>query len=156
MNELIPPFDLVQFLTEPWSAWEFGTTIRIVSLAFCVSASCGLIGVYLILRRLALVGDAISHSVLPGIVNAETYWASSLDLFVVLDAHITLRLAAFRADEAHHGAPEQPSPIRHLHSQLELGRLRESLGGHAGQRRDHPATPERDRRVNLNSPVVLK
>ena len=68
--DFIPPFDLTQFLTEPWSPWQIDTTLRIVSLAFCVSASCGLVGVYLILRRMALVGDAISHSVLPGIVAA--------------------------------------------------------------------------------------
>ena len=33
-----------------------------------VGASCGLIGAFLVLRRLALMGDAISHSVLLGIV----------------------------------------------------------------------------------------
>ena len=70
MNEIIPPFHWHQFLTEPWSAWYLDTTMRVIAMAFCVSASCGLVGVYLILRRLALVGDAISHSVLPGIVLA--------------------------------------------------------------------------------------
>jgi manganese/zinc/iron transport system permease protein len=35
-----------------------------------VAAACGLIGNYLILRRMALVGDAISHSVLPGLAIA--------------------------------------------------------------------------------------
>ena len=39
-------------------------------MGFFVAAACGLIGNYLILRRMALVGDAISHSVLPGIVIA--------------------------------------------------------------------------------------
>ncbi len=33
-----------------------------------VGASCGLVGAFLVLRRLALMGDAISHSVLLGIV----------------------------------------------------------------------------------------
>lgn len=70
MSELIPPFDWATFLTEPWSAWYRDTTVRIVAMAFCVSAACGLTGVYLILRRLALMGDAISHSVLPGIALA--------------------------------------------------------------------------------------
>lgn len=32
--------------------------------------SCGLLGAFLILRRMAMVGDAISHAVLPGIVIA--------------------------------------------------------------------------------------
>ena len=39
-------------------------------MGFLVTAACGLIGNYLILRRMALVGDAISHSILPGIAIA--------------------------------------------------------------------------------------
>ncbi|MDN5204636.1 metal ABC transporter permease [Fulvivirgaceae bacterium BMA10] len=35
-----------------------------------VSISCGLLGCYLVLRKMAMVGDAISHAVLPGIVFA--------------------------------------------------------------------------------------
>lgn len=36
-------------------------------MGFLVNAACGLVGNFLILRRMALVGDAISHSLLPGI-----------------------------------------------------------------------------------------
>ncbi|HAA87039.1 MAG: ABC transporter [Verrucomicrobiales bacterium] len=39
-------------------------------MAFLVTATCGLVGNYLVLRRISLVGDAISHSVLPGIAIA--------------------------------------------------------------------------------------
>ena len=35
-----------------------------------VAVSCGLLGSFLILRKMSMVGDAISHSVLPGIVIA--------------------------------------------------------------------------------------
>lgn len=35
-----------------------------------VAISCGLLGAFLILRKMAMVGDAISHAVLPGIVIA--------------------------------------------------------------------------------------
>ncbi|QNL52602.1 metal ABC transporter permease [Olivibacter sp. SDN3] len=35
-----------------------------------VAISCGLLGCYLILRKMSMVGDAISHAVLPGIVIA--------------------------------------------------------------------------------------
>ncbi len=35
-----------------------------------VSISCGILGCFLILRKMAMVGDAISHAVLPGIVIA--------------------------------------------------------------------------------------
>lgn len=66
MNEFFPPFDAYTIFVEPWSwgAWK----IRL--LAMFVFISCGLAGNYLILRRMALVGDALSHSVLPGIVIA--------------------------------------------------------------------------------------
>lgn len=33
-------------------------------------ATCGLIGCFVILRRMALIGDALSHSILPGVVIA--------------------------------------------------------------------------------------
>lgn len=35
-----------------------------------VAASCGFLGCFLILRRMAMLGDAISHAILPGIVIA--------------------------------------------------------------------------------------
>ncbi len=35
-----------------------------------MAISCGLLGCYLVLRKMAMVGDAISHSVLPGIIIA--------------------------------------------------------------------------------------
>lgn len=44
--------------------------IYIVATAILVSSSCALLGCYLILRKMAMVGDAISHAVLPGIVIA--------------------------------------------------------------------------------------
>jgi manganese/zinc/iron transport system permease protein len=42
----------------------------ILATAALVAASCALVGVFLILRRQALMGDAISHSVLLGLVLA--------------------------------------------------------------------------------------
>src|SRR3954447_16553758 len=35
-----------------------------------VGLTCGVLGVYVVLRRLAFIGDAISHTALPGIVAA--------------------------------------------------------------------------------------
>lgn len=69
MEQLIPAFDLQQHLLAPWgeNLPLFGW---IVLMGFLVATACGLIGNYLILRRMALVGDAISHSVLPGIAIA--------------------------------------------------------------------------------------
>ena len=44
-------------------AWSMAT-------AATVSASCGLVGGFLVVRRMSLLGDAISHAVLPGIAVA--------------------------------------------------------------------------------------
>lgn len=43
---------------------------QIILAGSLVAISCGLLGCFLILRRMAMVGDAISHAVLPGIVIA--------------------------------------------------------------------------------------
>jgi manganese/zinc/iron transport system permease protein len=69
MSELIPPFDFHRVFIAPWTdgAQSF---IWIALMGFFVAAACGLVGNYLILRRMALVGDAISHSILPGIAIA--------------------------------------------------------------------------------------
>ncbi len=46
------------------------STLAILLIGSLVSASCALVGTFLVLRRMALLGDAISHAVLPGIVLA--------------------------------------------------------------------------------------
>lgn len=69
MNELIPPFDWQQHVIAPWTE-GFGANFVIALMGFFVATACGLVGNYLMMRRMALVGDAISHSVLPGIAIA--------------------------------------------------------------------------------------
>ncbi len=66
---LIPPFDFHQVMVAPWTT-DLNTHGWTMLMGFLVAAACGLVGNYLILRRMALVGDAISHSVLPGLVIA--------------------------------------------------------------------------------------
>lgn len=44
--------------------------VYIIVTASLVSITCALLGCYLVLRKMAMVGDAISHAVLPGIVIA--------------------------------------------------------------------------------------
>lgn len=51
-----------------------------------VSVSCGLLGVFLVLRKMAMVGDAISHAVLPGIVLAYLVAESRAALPMLLGA----------------------------------------------------------------------
>lgn len=69
MTSLLPSFDFERMLVAPWTT-AFDTYGWMTLMAFLVTATCGLIGNYLILRRMALVGDAISHSVLPGLAVA--------------------------------------------------------------------------------------
>ena len=69
MSELIPPFDLQKVVIDTWANGPFaiyGWGWRAL-MGFLVITACGLVGNYLILRRMALIGDAISHSVLAGI-----------------------------------------------------------------------------------------
>jgi manganese/zinc/iron transport system permease protein len=53
-----------------------------------VAVNCGLLGVYLVLRKMTLVGDAISHAVLPGIVLAYLVAQSRSGPVVLLGAAI--------------------------------------------------------------------
>lgn len=69
MSNLVPPFDFQRVFVAPWTD-GFSSFIWIGLMGFFVAAACGLVGNYLILRRMALVGDAISHSILPGIAIA--------------------------------------------------------------------------------------
>ena len=49
---------------------EFWGPFWIVLAGALAGASCGLLGAYLVLRKMSLLGDALSHAVLPGIVIA--------------------------------------------------------------------------------------
>jgi ABC-type Mn2+/Zn2+ transport system permease subunit len=62
---------LVQLISEHrLAAWTI--------LAAAVSnASCAILGCYLVLRRMSLLGDAISHAVLPGIVVAFLFFGKA-------------------------------------------------------------------------------
>jgi len=68
-EHFFPDFDWHTVFIQPWT--EYGdNSFWIVLMGFLVSGTCGLVGCFVILRRMALVGDAISHSLLPGITIA--------------------------------------------------------------------------------------
>ena len=46
------------------------STVQIALVALMAGVACSLAGVFLVLRKMAMVADAISHSVLPGLVAA--------------------------------------------------------------------------------------
>lgn len=71
----LPPLDWQEIFVRPWL--ENGdASFWTVLMGFFVAAGCGLIGNYLLLRRLALLGDAMSHSILPGLVAAFALFQS--------------------------------------------------------------------------------
>lgn len=53
-----------------------------------VAVNCGLLGAFLILRRMAMTGDAISHAVLPGIVVAYLISGSRNSVFMLIGAAV--------------------------------------------------------------------
>jgi ABC-type Mn2+/Zn2+ transport system permease subunit/Mn-dependent DtxR family transcriptional regulator len=64
----LPAFSLTEHLLDLWRGTQLYDTSMTVLMGFLVSAVCGWIGCYLILQGMALLGDAISHTVLLGIV----------------------------------------------------------------------------------------
>lgn len=55
------------FLLEPF---QLGFMQTALLAALCVSVNCAAIGVYVVLRRMAFIGDALAHAILPGVVVA--------------------------------------------------------------------------------------
>lgn len=60
--------------------------LYIILTASLFSISCGILGCFLILRKMAMVGDAISHAVLPGIVLAFLATGSRESFIMIMGA----------------------------------------------------------------------
>ena len=61
-------FDSFQFLLEPFS---YGFMRRALLAAALIGLTNGFLGTFIILRRQALIVDALSHSLLPGLAIAS-------------------------------------------------------------------------------------
>jgi manganese/zinc/iron transport system permease protein len=61
-------------------------TLVIILVAGLVATACGLLGPFLVLRRMALLSDAVSHAVLPGIVAVWLVAQTRAPLPVVIGA----------------------------------------------------------------------
>lgn len=66
-----------------------GIALEIQAIAVLVAVSCALVGVFLVLRRMALLSDAISHTVLLGIVLGFFATRSLTSPFLVIAATAT-------------------------------------------------------------------
>lgn len=68
---MIPSWDWERIFVDPWrNDGSLTNTLWVLALSALIGIACGVVGNFLILRRMALTGDAISHSVLPGLVMA--------------------------------------------------------------------------------------
>jgi len=63
MSDLLAQFDLF----EPFATAD---GLRIMLIGGLTNVACALVGCFLVLRRMSLMGDAIAHAVLPGLVLA--------------------------------------------------------------------------------------
>jgi manganese/zinc/iron transport system permease protein len=81
--------------------------LYIIATAALVSVSCALLGCFLILRKMAMVGDAISHAVLPGIVIAFLISGSRDSETMLVGAGIIGILTTFMIEFLHSKAKLQ-------------------------------------------------
>ena len=56
--------DLYELVVAPFAEFDF-MRYALASI-FCLALSAAPVGVFLVMRRMSLVGDALSHAVLPG------------------------------------------------------------------------------------------
>jgi manganese/zinc/iron transport system permease protein len=72
-----------------------------------VAVSCALLGSFLVLRKMAMVGDAISHAVLPGIVIAFMISGSRASFPMLIGAAVFGMLTTFLIETFHSKAKLQ-------------------------------------------------
>lgn len=75
----------MSYLTSPWEILGIGA-LWLILMAFLVALPCGQMGSFLILRRMALTGDAISHSVFPGVVIAFMFTGDLASPWLIVGA----------------------------------------------------------------------
>ena len=66
-----------------------------IATAAVVSSGCALVGTLLVVRRMSLLGDAISHAVLPGIVVAVLAGGRPGGMLVLVAAVVTALLTVW-------------------------------------------------------------
>jgi manganese/zinc/iron transport system permease protein len=74
---------------------------RIMLVGALTNVACALVGCYLVLRRMSLMGDAIAHAVLPGIVLAFVFSGSMNVLPLFIGAALVGLLTTFLTQTLH-------------------------------------------------------
>ena len=82
--------------------WQWQFDGWILAAAALSAMSCALLGNFLVLRRMSMMGDAISHAVLPGLALAFIIFHSRGSLFMFFGAVAAGILTAFVTQSIHH------------------------------------------------------
>lgn len=80
----------------------------VLAAGMLASLACALIGSFLVLRRMSLMGDAISHAVLPGIVAAFLFSGSLQAMPVFIGAALVGVLTALLSEIVHRWGRIEP------------------------------------------------
>ena len=111
--ELSPALGAVQLWFKDFDTWP-------LLMALLVSLSCALLGAVFLVRRTALLGDAVSHSVLPGIAgglllagivlehNEDAFGASPTMLFILAGAVVAGLASAMLIEALHRHSRIKP------------------------------------------------
>jgi manganese/iron transport system permease protein len=97
---------MADFLLDPFA---FSFMQRALVAALIVGIVCAVVGCYIVLRGIAFLGDALAHTILPGVAvgyltsgasGALTWWALGTAIFSSLAISILSRGAKLRQDTA--------------------------------------------------------
>lgn len=87
------------------------TDLWILLTGSLVAVVCGVLGAFLVLRRMAMIGDAISHSVLPGIVIAFLMSGTRDSIAMLLGAAVLGLITVFLIQLFHQSGVQSDASI---------------------------------------------
>lgn len=87
------------------------STFWIIFTGALVASVCSLVGCFLVLRKMAMIGDAISHAVLPGIVIAFLISGSRDSFFMLLGAAVLGLVTVFLIQLFHQSGVQSDASI---------------------------------------------
>lgn len=88
---------LLAQLQSDWSQWLLPWDALYLKGTLCsvlVGLGCGVLGCFVVLRRMALIGDALSHAVLPGVVLAYMFTGDTQPVPLLVGALVSGLVAA--------------------------------------------------------------
>jgi manganese/zinc/iron transport system permease protein len=87
--------------TDWWAPFISPVAGRIILVGVLTNVACALVGCFLVLRRMSLMGDAISHAVLPGLVLAFLFSGSLGIVPLFIGAAVVGLLTTFLTQTLH-------------------------------------------------------